>query len=88
MVRAASPIFHPKFQTETLPAAGMARGFGPARLSYGHAGWPVSMGESFPLRVGITTHSPDPNRLTFPALPNLRPVANGGSFLRSRQGKG
>jgi hypothetical protein len=43
------------------------------------------MGERFPLRVGITIHSAAPNRLTLPSLPNLRPVANGGSFFEKRR---
>jgi hypothetical protein len=39
------------------------------------------MGESFPLRVGITTHSPYRESTYLAASPELRPVANGGSFF-------
>src|SRR6266550_1061740 len=37
-----------------------------------------------PLRVGIVTHNAAANRLTLPFLPRLRPVANGGFFLKRR----
>jgi hypothetical protein len=45
----------------------------------------VPTGESFPLRVGITTHNAAANRLTLPFLPRLGPVANGGFFFEKRR---